>query len=87
MTWQEVDKLTGKTYREGKFNSPFTIPHEQPVRAVTFDGKFVKYPRTHAEWQNYSAELLIIFDKVCKIIKARTTLNTPPRPSEVSMKN
>jgi hypothetical protein len=66
MSWLEVDKLTGKTFWEGKFKSPFIIPHEQPVRAVTYNGIFKKYPRTFTEWQNYSGELLILFDKVWK---------------------
>jgi hypothetical protein len=64
-TWLDVDKLVGKSYREGKYtNSNKELPCTLPVRAVTFDGVFQKTPRTHLEWQSYSAHLLTLFDKV-----------------------
>ena len=64
MSWIEVDKLSGKSFREGKYKNESKDPCKQPVRAVTYDGIPQKYPRTHSEWQNYSCELLILFDKV-----------------------
>ena len=64
MSWLDVDKLAGKSFREGKFENNNNEPYKQPVQAVTFDGKKQLYPRTHSEWQKYSSELLTLFDEV-----------------------
>ena len=63
-TWQDVDKLAGKCYKDGIFNSPFETPYLEPVKACTFDGKHLNFPLKHKEWVSYSEKLLNDFDKV-----------------------
>ena len=63
-TWTDVDKLVGKTFKEGKFKNIEKSPCTMAVRAVTYDGNSLEFPRTHEEWQSYSANLLVLFDQV-----------------------
>jgi hypothetical protein len=65
-TWQDVDKLAGQCYKDGKYKSLFDIPYLEPVKACTYDGKLLNYLYKHKEWELYSEDLLNDFDKVYK---------------------
>ena len=64
MSWQQVDKLAGETFKKGLFKSEPGNPCYKTVDSISFDGKIRKYPFTHEEWLEYSNKLLIEFDEI-----------------------
>ena len=84
MSWQQVDKLAGETFKKGLFKSEPGNPCYKNVDSISFDGKIRKYPFTHEEWLEYSNKLLIEFDEIWRDEKIHNRRFSPKRISDTA---